>query len=63
MICRGWNATPAAEGWGLLTLVEMEPRYIAKVLESTGYNKGLTARVLDILWATLWRKSKMFGLG
>ena len=39
----------AVEGCSLLTLEELERRCIAKVLEGAGYNKGLTAEVLDIL--------------
>ncbi|MBU1042183.1 MAG: hypothetical protein KKF77_13890 [Proteobacteria bacterium] len=31
------------EGEGLLTLEELEKRYIARVLEKTRFNKGLTA--------------------
>jgi DNA-binding NtrC family response regulator len=50
------------EGDGLLTLEEMERRYIAKVLASTGYNKGITAQILDIPRTTLWRKIKLYGL-
>lgn len=50
------------EGDGLLTLEEMERRYIAKVLESTKFNKGITAQILDIPRTTLWRKIKLYGL-
>ena len=50
------------EGDGLLTLEDMERRYIAKVLASTSYNKGLTAQILDIPRTTLWRKIKLYGL-
>jgi len=50
------------EGGGLLTLEEMERRYIVKVLQSTGYNKGLTAQILDVPRTTLWRKIKSYGL-
>ena len=51
------------EGEGLLPLVELEKRYIAKVLETTGFNKGLTAQILDIPRTTLWRKIKEYKLG
>jgi DNA-binding NtrC family response regulator len=50
------------EGDGLLSLEEMERRYIEKVLENTGYNKGLAAKILGVPRTTLWRKMKVFGL-
>nr|WP_321464422.1 sigma-54 dependent transcriptional regulator [uncultured Desulfobulbus sp.] len=50
------------EGDGMPTLEEMERRYIAKVLASTNYNKGLTAQILDIPRTTLWRKIKAYRL-
>ena len=50
------------EGDGMPTLEETERRYIAKVLASTNYNKGLTAQILDIPRTTLWRKLKTYGL-
>jgi len=51
------------EGEGLLPLEELEKRYIARVLERTGYNKGLAAQVLNIPRTTLWRKLKEYKLG
>ncbi len=51
------------EGEGLLPLDEFEKRYIARVLETTGYNKGLTAQILNIPRTTLWRKLKAHKLG
>ncbi|HML60140.1 sigma-54 dependent transcriptional regulator [Solidesulfovibrio sp.] len=50
------------EGEGLASLEDMERRYIAKVLERTGYNKGLASKILDIPRTTLWRKIKQYGL-
>jgi two-component system response regulator AtoC len=50
------------EGDGLPPLAEMERRYIRKVLQKTDYNKGLTAKILDIPRTTLWRKLKAYGL-
>ncbi|MDR3566456.1 MAG: sigma-54 dependent transcriptional regulator [Syntrophobacteraceae bacterium] len=50
------------EGEGLLPLAEFEKRYIGKVLERTGYNKGLAAKLLDIPRTTLWRKLKEYNL-
>jgi DNA-binding NtrC family response regulator len=51
------------EGEGLLPLDEFEKRYIARVLETTGFNKGLTAQILNIPRTTLWRKLKEYRLG
>nr|WP_161624765.1 sigma-54 dependent transcriptional regulator [Halodesulfovibrio aestuarii] len=50
------------EGDGLPTLEEMERRYVIKVLEKTGYNKGMTAQILAIPRTTLWRKLKAYGV-
>ena len=50
------------EGDGLPSLAEMERRYIMRVLDSTGYNKGITAQILNIPRTTLWRKIKQYGL-
>ncbi len=52
----------ALQGDGLLPLAEMEKRYIARVLAATGYNKSLTAQILQVPRTTLWRKIKKFGL-
>jgi DNA-binding NtrC family response regulator len=46
------------DGEGLLSLEEIERRYISKVLQKTGYNKGLAAQILNIPRTTLWRKLK-----
>ena len=50
------------EGEGIPTLEELEKQHIRKVLQSTGYNKGLTARILGIPRTTLWRKTKAYDL-
>lgn len=50
------------QGEGLLSLEEIEKRHIARVLEKTGYNKSLTAQILDIPRTTLWRKMKEYKL-
>jgi transcriptional regulator with PAS, ATPase and Fis domain len=50
------------EGEGLLSLDEIEGRYIARILEKTGYNKSLTAQILNIPRTTLWRKMKEYKL-
>lgn len=50
------------EGEGFPTLEEMVRRYVMKVLEKTGYNKGITAQILDIPRTTLWRKLKAYGV-
>lgn len=49
------------EGDNLLPLAEVERRYIFKVLEKTGYDKGLSARILGIPRTTLWRKIRNMG--
>jgi len=51
------------EGEGILTLDELERRHIAAVLERTGYNKALTAQILNIPRTTLWRKLKQYKIG
>ena len=48
------------QGEGLLSLEEIERRHIARVLEKTGYNKSLTAQILNIPRTTLWRKMKEY---
>ncbi|MDY0040892.1 MAG: sigma-54 dependent transcriptional regulator [Desulforhabdus sp.] len=53
----------SSEGEGILTLDELEKRHIAAVLERTGYNKALTAQILNIPRTTLWRKLKQYKLG
>jgi transcriptional regulator with PAS, ATPase and Fis domain len=53
----------SVEGEGFLSLDELEKRYIARVLERTGYNKALTAQILDIPRTTLWRKLKDYQIG
>lgn len=50
------------QGEGLLSLDEIERRHIARVLEKTGYNKSLTAQILNIPRTTLWRKMKEYKL-
>lgn len=50
------------QGEGLLSLEEIERRHIARVLEKTGYNKSLTAQILNIPRTTLWRKMKEYKL-
>jgi two-component system response regulator AtoC len=50
------------EGEGLSTLEEMERQHIARVLEKTGHNKGLSSKILNLPRTTLWRKMKKYGL-
>ena len=52
----------AVEGEKLVTLEELERRHVSKVLQRTGGNKGLTARILGLPRTTLWRKLKQYGL-
>ena len=47
---------------GLLPLDEVEKRHIQRVLEATGYNKGLSSSILGIPRTTLWRRIKEYGL-
>ena len=47
---------------GLVSLRDMEKRYISKTLERTGYNKALTAQILGVPRTTLWRKLKEYGI-
>lgn len=50
------------QGDGMLSLAEMERRYIKKVLQLTDYNKGVSAQILGIPRTTLWRKIKSYNL-
>ncbi|SFM68857.1 sigma-54-dependent transcriptional regulator [Thermodesulforhabdus norvegica] len=44
----------------MITLEEMEKRYIEKVLKKTNYNKSLASRILGLPRTTLWRKIKKY---
>lgn len=46
----------------LVTLEEVEKRYIAQVLEKTDYNKNMASAILDIPRTTLWRRMKKYRL-
>lgn len=46
----------------LVSLEEQEKAYIARVLEATGGNRVMAARILGLPRTTLWRKIKRFGL-
>jgi len=53
------------ENWAgeeLLPLEEMEKRYIARVLNKTGYNIKAAGRILQVPRTTLWRRMKKYGL-
>ena len=50
------------KGEGLLSLEEIEKHHITKVLEKTGYNKGLSSKILNLPRTTFWRKMKKYGL-
>ncbi|MEW6387461.1 MAG: sigma-54 dependent transcriptional regulator [Thermodesulfobacteriota bacterium] len=54
-----YSLTPAGQ-WP--TLEEQERQYLQKVLETTDFNMGETARILGLPRTTLWRKVKKFGL-
>jgi len=49
-------------GGDLISLEEMEKRYITEVLTKTGYNIKATGRILKIPRTTLWRRMKKYGL-
>ena len=51
-----------AEEAALVTLEEMEKRYLQKVLRETGGNKARAAKVLGIDRRTLYRMAERFGL-
>ncbi|MGB5159127.1 sigma-54-dependent transcriptional regulator [Desulfobacterium sp. N47] len=51
------------ESGKLMSLDELEKKFIGKVLERSDYNKGITAKILNIPRTTLWRKMKKYGLG
>lgn len=44
----------------MITLDEMEKRYIEKVLKKTNYNKSLASKILGLPRTTLWRKIKKY---
>ncbi len=50
------------QGEGLVSLEEVEKRYIRKVLEKTGYNKAMASEILGVPRTTLWRKIKKYNL-
>jgi DNA-binding NtrC family response regulator len=50
------------ESGRLMSLEELEKRFISKVLERSDHNKGLTSQILNIPRTTLWRKMKKYGL-
>ncbi len=51
------------DGSEMITMEELEKRYIQKVLRRTNYNKTLTSQILGIPRTTLWRKMKKYGIG
>lgn len=56
---REYSVTPYGK-WP--TLEDQEREYLEKVLASTDYNLGQSARILDLPRTTLWRKMKKYGL-
>jgi len=54
--------TRADEFLEMLTLDEVEKRHILRILESTGWNKSKTAKILDISRPTLDRKIERYDL-
>lgn len=55
-------STVGEEEDGLVTLEELEKRYLQKVLRETGGNKMKAARILGIDRRTLYRMAQRFGL-
>ena len=55
--------TGLVEDETVLTLDEVEERYIRRVYEKTGRNKSLTSRLLGIDRRTLYRKIDKYDLG
>jgi DNA-binding NtrC family response regulator len=53
---QGWNEEE------LLSLDEVEKRYIARVLSKTDYNIKAAGRILKMPRTTLWRRIKKYGL-
>lgn len=48
---------------GLVTLEELERRYVGKVLESVSGNKSAAARILGIERKTLYRMLERWNMG
>ncbi len=53
---RGWDGLPSSPSGELLSLEEVELRYIHHVLDRVGGNKRRAARILGVNRATLYRK-------
>jgi DNA-binding NtrC family response regulator len=51
-----------SEALPLVSLSEMERRYVERVLDATGWNKARAARILDVDIKTLNKKIRDFGL-
>jgi DNA-binding NtrC family response regulator len=54
--------TRAEEFLDMLTLDEVEKRHILRILESTGWNKSKTSKILNISRPTLDRKIERYDL-
>ncbi len=64
-VCRGGGKRlqlPYHAEAGILTLSEVEERYIREVLARLSGNQSLTAKKLGISRSTLWRKMKEYGI-
>lgn len=55
-------STVAEKGDELLSLEDMEKKYIIRILSHCGNNKSKTARILNISRSTLREKLKMYGI-
>jgi len=50
------------DGDDMVTLQEMEKRYIERVLKKTNFNKTVASQILGIPRTTLWRKLRKYGI-
>jgi two-component system response regulator HydG len=57
-----WPLVVAADADELVTLDELERRYVIRVLDAVGGNKSSAARVLGLDRTTLYRMLARFGL-
>jgi two-component system, NtrC family, response regulator AtoC len=59
----GPTLSGSTEAMELITMEELERRYIARVMDAVGWNKSEAAKVLGFDRSTLYRKLDRYGLG
>ena len=59
---KGWQGPPSTQPDELISMQELERRYIAHVLESTGGNKRRAAQILKLDRATLYRRLARYNI-